>query len=107
MYSVIVRCQRLFSLWTNSKIISCFYDFKLFRYEGQYYNGKRHGRGRMHFPDGSLYDGEWSEGDKSGLGTYTYRNGDSYEGEWKSDEKHGKGTYTYKSSGTQFKGTEH
>ena len=76
----------------------------IFRYEGEYVNGRHQGEGFMHYPDGSTYDGHWEDGDKSGIGIYTYANGDTYEGEWKDDQKHGKGIYTYKSSGTQFKG---
>ena len=69
-------------------------------------NGKRSGRGFMHYPDGSTYDGEWSDNDKNGVGTYTYRNGDIYEGGWKDDQKHGKGVYTYKDSGTKLYGKD-
>lgn len=45
------------------------------RYEGQYHENKRHGRGTFVFADGSQYVGEYKADKKHGLGTYTYPNG--------------------------------
>lgn len=45
------------------------------RYEGQYHENKRHGRGTFLFADGSRYIGEYKADKKHGLGTYTYLNG--------------------------------
>jgi len=42
------------------------FTFKVFpdgsRYEGQWKDGLKHGRGRFIYPDGDIYDGEWLEG---------------------------------------------
>mmetsp|Transcript_19471 Transcript_19471/g.33104 ORF Transcript_19471/g.33104 Transcript_19471/m.33104 type:complete len:84 (-) Transcript_19471:6-257(-) len=36
-------------------------------------------------PDGSKYDGEWKDDKKNGRGVYTYPDGSKYDGEWKDD----------------------
>ena len=41
------------------------------------------------------YDGEWKEGDKHGRGTMKFHNGDVYEGEFSNGKMHGKGTFEY------------
>jgi len=40
-------------------------------YEGQWYGGFRHGRGKMHFKDGATYEGTWYLGFAQGWGTFT------------------------------------
>jgi hypothetical protein len=89
------------------------------KYEGEFVNGVRQGKGKFHFPVSDpkkriLYEGEWeneviegngsltfSNGDKyfgefknyiqDGFGVYEWANGDKYEGLWKNDLQHGKG----------------
>jgi hypothetical protein len=39
------------------------------------------------------YDGEWKDEKKNGKGVYKFANGGKYEGEWKDGNKHGKGIY--------------
>jgi len=78
------------------------------RYIGEYHRGKRNGKGKMYYPDGSIYDGQWADNQRNGQGNYTYANGDVYEGIWVNNLRHGQGTYTYKSDshkGTVFEGT--
>ena len=43
--------------------------------------------------DGSIYEGDWFEGKMHGRGVYTWPSGQSYEGEYKMDLKHGYGIY--------------
>ena len=38
------------------------------KYEGQYGDGKKHGRGKLTFADGSYYDGEFEDNEISGKG---------------------------------------
>jgi hypothetical protein len=47
-------------------------------------------RGRQ-FQSGDRYEGEFLNGHKSGKGTMRFANGDTYEGEWLSDRMHGHG----------------
>ena len=43
----------------------------MFRYEGEYHQGHRHGKGKQNFANGNSYDGEFFEGKIQGHGTYT------------------------------------
>ena len=96
----------------NSRIHICFSDGS--RYQGEWKNGKRNGKGieiysngnkyigefkddRRHghgtciYSNGSIYDGEWKKGNRCGQGIESDANGDFYTGEFKDDWRHGKG----------------
>jgi hypothetical protein len=38
------------------------------KYEGQWKNDKRHGKGKYTFKNGGYYDGEWADGKRQGQG---------------------------------------
>ena len=38
------------------------------------------------YDNGDKYDGEWKNGKKEGKGIFYYNNGDKYEGIWNNDE---------------------
>ena len=38
------------------------------RYEGEWKNGKHHGKGKMIYSPGNVYEGEWKDGMKHGRG---------------------------------------
>jgi hypothetical protein len=66
------------------------------RYEGDWKNGKKDGKGILYYKGRKRYDGEWKNGEKDGIGTYYfYDENDSlkatYEGEYKNDKMEGKG----------------
>lgn len=63
-----------------------------FSYTGSFFEGRRHGAGKMSWPDGRVYEGEFTEGRIEGRGKYTFPNGDTYTGELKDGEFHGQGT---------------
>ncbi|WP_282935817.1 hypothetical protein [Paenibacillus sp. RC67] len=72
-------------------------------YQGQMWNGMKHGKGRYQWSDGTQYLGLWSRDVEHGTGTKLFANGDRYHGEWKDGFFHGKGIYEWK-DGTKFEG---
>ncbi len=76
-------------------------------YEGEWLNGKHHGKGKFTCPNGppeiefkngymygAVYEGEWLDGKENGRGKHTAPDGSSYEGEWQNGYPCGKGKYT-------------
>ena len=55
------------------------------KYQGFFYNGKRHGKGTMKIYGIGIYTGEWDKNKKSGKGTLKCDNGDYMEGFWNYD----------------------
>ncbi|KAL9188888.1 hypothetical protein ACHAXT_011378 [Thalassiosira profunda] len=64
-------------------------------YEGEWKDGCHHGRGFFIFADGDVYDGEWKDNIYDGTGTFTWADGDVYSGEWRGGLEHGRGTKTW------------
>ena len=63
--------------------------------QGDWQWGKRHGFGRMIFPDGSRYTGEWVDDRVHGQGEHVYANGNRYKGEWLDGSITGQGVLTF------------
>ncbi|KAK5601397.1 hypothetical protein CRENBAI_000334 [Crenichthys baileyi] len=63
----------------------------------------RQGFGVQEWADGSKYEGEFLDGFKHGKGRYSWRNGECYEGFFYKDFKHGDGVYCW-STGHKFTG---
>ena len=53
------------------------------KYDGEWKDGKHHGKGIYTWPDGHEYNGEWEEGKEHGMGTFTSPFGFKYVGELK------------------------
>lgn len=53
-------------------------------YEGNFKEGKRHGKGQFTYANGDKYDGEWAEGRPNGLGARVTKNGKVKYGKWES-----------------------
>ena len=49
----------------------------------------------MYYKNGDRYEGEWKNDDREGKGILNYKNGDRYDGEWKNDKREGKGILYY------------
>jgi len=66
---------------------------EVWKYEGEWKNGQRHGLGTLRLPSGSTYKGEWKNGDRDGRGHLVFVNPSSsyYDGEFKHGKRHGKG----------------
>ena len=54
-------------------------------YEGEWRNGKGHGKGSYTFPNGEKYIGEYKEGEVHGKGTLTFPDGEKWVGEFSKD----------------------
>ena len=52
------------------------------KYDGEYKNGKREGKGTYTFSDGKKYIGSFKNGKMHGQGILTSSSGNSYEGKW-------------------------
>ena len=66
-------------------------------YEGIFKDGEQHGQGYvvMIYEDGTFYKGEWENGKRKGWGKFTSKNGDCYEGQWLGDNLEGWARCTY------------
>lgn len=62
-------------------------------YEGDWENDAKHGKGYEILPTGSHYEGDFLNGKPDGYGVFKWKNGEVYEGEWKNGLKHGKGIW--------------
>jgi len=60
-------------------------------YKGEYYAGKRHGRGILTLKDGSIYEGNFYQGKKQGFGKILWPSGNYYEGDFSDGVKSGHG----------------
>ena len=49
----------------------------------------------MYYNSGDRYEGEWKNDKREGKGIYYYKSGSRYEGEYKKNKKEGKGIYYY------------
>jgi hypothetical protein len=70
------------------------------KYEGDFRLGKYDGYGVINFPDGSKHSGEWKNGNRHGKGTLLLKDGSRFEGVWANDVRNGKGIFFY-SNGTK------
>ena len=63
-------------------------------YEGQFEYGLRHGYGCNISSDGSKYEGNYVRDKREGQGTLQFASGDVYTGQWKNGKHSGQGKYT-------------
>ena len=59
--------------------------------------------GTARFPNGERYEGEFRDDKRNGRGTFYHASGDRYEGEFRDDKRNGRGTYSFLAD-NQFKG---
>ena len=65
------------------------------KYEGDFRLGIHDGYGVINFPDGSKHSGEWKNGNRHGRGTLLLKDGTRFEGQWTNDIRNGKGVFYY------------
>ena len=68
------------------------------KYEGEFKNNLKEGKGIMNYNNGDIYDGEWKNDLRDGKGKMIYEEKkEEFEGEWENDkEKNGEGMIIYK-----------
>ena len=71
------------------------------KHEGEFKDGKAHGKGTLIMTNGDQYEGEYKDGKYHGQGTAKYADGSKYVGEWKNGKPNGNGTFTL------YKGSKH
>ena len=57
------------------------------RYEGEFKNGKKEGKGRIYYKNKDKKGGDMKDDLKEGKGILYYNSGRKYEGDWKNNEK--------------------
>jgi hypothetical protein len=69
------------------------------KYVGEWKDNKRHGQGKLTYPDGREYVGEFKDNDFNGRGTLTYSGGRKYVGGFQNGKFNGHGTLIYPDGG--------
>ncbi|XP_045021642.1 MORN repeat-containing protein 1 isoform X6 [Bubalus bubalis] len=76
------------------------YPNSFFRYEGEWRGGKKHGRGKLLFKDGSYYEGDFVDGEITGEGCRLWAlTGNTYTGQFVLGEPQGHGIMKYQAGG--------
>lgn len=73
------------------------------RYEGEFFDDKKHGQGKYTFANGNFYTGAFHVDKRHGKGRYSWMCGDLYDGEWRDGKMHGSGVTVY-SNGNKYEG---
>eukprot|EP00294_Goniomonas_avonlea_P003497 CAMPEP_0114555854 /NCGR_PEP_ID=MMETSP0114-20121206/8972_1 /TAXON_ID=31324 /ORGANISM="Goniomonas sp, Strain m" /LENGTH=503 /DNA_ID=CAMNT_0001741009 /DNA_START=35 /DNA_END=1546 /DNA_ORIENTATION=+ len=88
--------------------VGCYtYPNAFFRYEGDWQDGKKHGKGTLFLGDGSSFEGDFVCGEIEGFGLKRWPNGSTYSGEFQGGEMHGQGVYLAADGGKYEGGWKH
>ena len=90
----------IYELKKGSGLIKEFDNELRLKYEGEYKNGRRNGKGKEYFEDILIFEGEFYNGERwNGIGKYWQKIGDklfiTFDGEYKNGKKNGKGKEYY------------
>ena len=66
------------------------------KYEGDWKNDQKNGKGTYYWPNGDKYSGDWLNGHRTGNGVYYYKSGDIFYGQFKDSQRSGEGIYYFK-----------
>jgi len=73
------------------------------QYAGMWKDNMMHGAGTLVWDGNYRYEGNWQEDHRSGVGTQTYADGMKYDGEFSADQRSGRGVYSWP-SGESYSG---
>lgn len=65
------------------------------RYEGQFENYLKKGKGKFFYPGGGTYEGEIDQDMRNGNGIYIDKDFNQFDGNWKDNLLHGKGKISF------------
>jgi hypothetical protein len=65
------------------------------KYDGEFKDGEKSGKGTYTCPDGQKYEGDFLKGEKYGRGTQKWTNGQRYMGDWIKGKRHGEGKQSW------------
>ena len=91
------------TIYSNYEPIDKNKDMDLNKYEGQIINGKKEGKGKYIYKNGSIYEGYFKNDKKEGNGIFYYANGDRYKGLFKEGFYQGQGIF-YFHNGDRYEG---
>ena len=91
------------TIYSNYEPIDKNKDMDINKYEGQIINGKKEGKGKYIYKNGSIYEGYFKKDKKEGNGIFYYANGDRYKGLFKEGFYQGKGIF-YFHNGDRYEG---
>lgn len=80
------------------------YPNSLFKYKGDWKNGKKDGQGRFYIGPNSYYEGDFQEGEITGSGSRYFENGNYYFGQFQKGEFNGRGVFTDVVTGEEYDG---
>ena len=69
-----------YSTWTNCTGTRMWASGDV--YEGDFKDGKQHGKGKYTLASGDVYEGDFKDGKQHGKGKYSSADGTTYEGIW-------------------------
>lgn len=97
--------------WQEDQILHGTLQRNDWTYEGPFFDGRRHGFGKIEHESGQKYEGDWNHGIASGKGTITFKDGTRWTGQVENEIPHGPGVYHYKNGdyydGNTNKGFRH
>jgi hypothetical protein len=62
-------------------------------YDGEFVDGRQHGKGKSTFANGAIYEGNYVLGEMCGLGSIRFISGETYNGNFQSDLYNGEGEF--------------
>lgn len=72
-------------------------------YQGEWHEGRKHGKGKFTYPNKDKYEGEWQDDKAFGHGIFE-TDSSTYDGQWMNDLKHGSGIEKF-IDGTVYEGS--
>ncbi|GMH57412.1 hypothetical protein TrRE_jg2221, partial [Triparma retinervis] len=75
-----------------------------YKYDGEWRNGVKDGKGSFTLHDHSVYTGDFLDGEMTGTGRREYKDGSWYDGNWRDGEREGYGVEFLKEKEMRYEG---